>query len=472
MIRNLKTYLVALGLLLITACSSDDNDVVDDSTVDLTEIGPSKKPSFNFAVASDVHFFDPSLIIKDGEAFKKAAQQDRKLLREGAQILDNLIDQVIEKKPQFFMIAGDLTKDGEKISHMNLAKKLRRLKDAGIPTFVIPGNHDINNPHAVAYDGNKTSKTEYIGPNEFAEIYGDFGYNLSTYLERGPELCYLAEPVEGVWLIGIDACIYKNNIAEDYPRTGGELDKKRMDWIKAKIKEGKSQGKQVIAMMHQGLIKHFDLQTFIASFYLVKDYENVSKELANAGLEFIFTGHLHCQNIALEKYGDNSIYEIQTGSAVTYPCPYRTIEIESDKMKVRTHDILLNGSITNNRELRDYAYIEVTDDIFGTIDAFLDANSPNIITDVIFKLFKYVKNNWLDELEPLVGEIYATFLAGDENGVDVEYTHKITERKEDAMEFLGGVFDTFNLPSIFNMIEDMVQDDAPADRNVDLPIKK
>ena len=51
--------------------------------------------------------------------------------------------------------------------------------------------------------------------------------------------------------------------------------------------------------------------------------------LENTGCRLILTGHLHIQDIAYH----NNIYEITTGSLVSYPHPYRIIEVERTDQK-------------------------------------------------------------------------------------------------------------------------------------------
>ncbi|MDN6126389.1 MAG: metallophosphoesterase [Lactiplantibacillus plantarum] len=40
-----------------------------------------------------------------------------------------------------------MTNNGEKASHEYVAKQLRRLTAKHIRVYVVPGNHDLNNPH-------------------------------------------------------------------------------------------------------------------------------------------------------------------------------------------------------------------------------------------------------------------------------------------------------------------------------------
>ena len=64
------------------------------------------------------------------------------------------------------------------------------------------------------------------------------------------------------------------------------------------------------------------------------------KVLQEAGIHLLFTGHLHVQDIAQQ--GD--LYEITTGSLVSYPHAYRTLRITSNlsektTVKIASHQI-------------------------------------------------------------------------------------------------------------------------------------
>ena len=48
------------------------------------------------------------------------------------------MDQVIAEKPSALVLSGDITMNGEKINHEELARKLGKVQEAGIPVLVIP----------------------------------------------------------------------------------------------------------------------------------------------------------------------------------------------------------------------------------------------------------------------------------------------------------------------------------------------
>lgn len=169
------------------------------------------QPEYTLLVCSDPHIMAPELVVQEGSAFDEALRSDRKLLLESVQIFDELVEEALEIRPDLFLICGDLTKDGELASYRYLTQRLDRLAEAGIKVLVVPGNHDINNPHAQVYLGDHTTATEYVTPEQFVQIMAPYGYDSSSSISRGPALCYVSEPLPGLRIIGIDACQYDDN---------------------------------------------------------------------------------------------------------------------------------------------------------------------------------------------------------------------------------------------------------------------
>jgi hypothetical protein len=73
------------------------------------------------------------------------------------------------------------------------------------------------------------------------------------------------------------------------------------------------------------------------SDFIVRDWETASKRLAEAGLKIVFSGHYHTQDIALARFGDDRfLFDVETGSILTYPCPLRFIEMEGSRLAIRS----------------------------------------------------------------------------------------------------------------------------------------
>jgi 3',5'-cyclic AMP phosphodiesterase CpdA len=291
---------------------------------------PNKK-AFQFAVFSDPHYYDTDLGTS-GPAFDAYLAGDRKLLPASPAILDSTIDALLGMKDKldFVIVSGDLTKDGERTGHEKFTARIRALEASGLQVFVCPGNHDINNPNAVSYLGDAISPVDHVTPRQFAEIYADFGYGQA--IERDADsLSYLAEPAPGLWVIAIDSCMYQDNLSTGESAATGALRESTLSWIEAKVAEAKQKGKRVLGFMHHGLVEHFTNQSVLLSDYVVDNWSNVSRRLSEAGLKLVFTGHFHAQDVTRQRWigSDLFLFDVETGSLLTYPDPYRIVSIDA-----------------------------------------------------------------------------------------------------------------------------------------------
>ncbi|MFW5480853.1 MAG: metallophosphoesterase family protein, partial [Prevotella sp.] len=166
---------------------------------------------WKMCVVSDVHLMAPELLKSDGKAFQDYLSSDRKLLGESVEIMDSITNRLLAEHPKVLLVTGDLTKDGERVSHQYLVDHfLSKLRRSGVRVFVVPGNHDVNNPHAVVFDGDKTRRTTTVSPSDFASIYADYGYG-QALARDAVSLSYVAQLAPGLRLIAIDACKYEEN---------------------------------------------------------------------------------------------------------------------------------------------------------------------------------------------------------------------------------------------------------------------
>jgi hypothetical protein len=230
---------------------------------------------------------------------------------------------------QFVLVTGDLTKDGEKQDDELLVSYLGKLKDAGIPAYVIPGNHDILNPQSFSYSLAGTMRVPNVTAGEFAGIYKDYGYGSALYRDPG-SLSYVAEPAPGLWLLALDSCRYADNANRKEEEIDGGFSVSTISWIEDMLSKAASQNIPVIAMMHHGILEHFSGQTKYFPDYVVKDWQEVSSLFASYHVRFVFTGHFHAQDITLRKWDDGRyLYDCETGSLATAPNPVRMVTIDS-----------------------------------------------------------------------------------------------------------------------------------------------
>ena len=319
------------------------------------ETAGARFPETSFAVFSDAHLFLPELGMGQ-PAFEKIKYDDRKMFEHSLALLRAAMAGIRAARPAFVLVPGDLTKDGEEAVHLAMARELQALREDGIPVYVVPGNHDVNNPRAFRYVGNGTRRVSNVGPARFAEIYRDFGYGEA--LERDPSsLAYVAEPVPGLWLLALDACGYELNPGRTHEYTPGFFTPGRLAWARSVLERARGQGKAVIVMLHHGVVEHFPGQAKQFPEYLVRDRQPFARMLAQYGVRTVFTGHFHAQNVAGQWWTTDGRevrppdaaavpeaarfpFDIETGSLVTYPSPWRLVRIDASQvMHVRSFHV-------------------------------------------------------------------------------------------------------------------------------------
>lgn len=287
--------------------------------------------STNFVVLSDPHLYDSETLGSGTPEFDAYLAQDNKMLVQSVDTLSVVINNLKAMPLDFVIIPGDMTKDGELVNHQLMAATLAGLQAGGTKVYVVPGNHDINNPAALSYLASPPTPVAQVTPSQFATIYGNFGYNSALYRDTA-SLSYIAEPVPGLWLFAIDSAEYNNNISLGYPVTGGTLSANTLSWILSMLSTAQQKGKTVIGMMHHGILEHFTGESVIFPDFVLTNWQTVSQTLSNAGLNIIFTGHFHANDITLKNFGSSTLYDIETGSLVTAPVPYRTINFNIANM--------------------------------------------------------------------------------------------------------------------------------------------
>lgn len=350
-------------------------------------------------ILSDTHLMAPELLVEDGEAMERYIAYDRKMLRESPQLMEEAVEAVLAERPHYVLVVGDLTKDGETRSHLMLRDRyLSRLRAAGIGVLVVPGNHDVDNPHAVEFRGSETQRVSTPGAGEFAAIYEDYGYGQAIARDTA-SLSYVVELTDDVRLLCLDACRYEENSYEENTCvTGGRLKDATLDFIREQARAAKSSGCRLLAMMHHGIVEHWTWQSRAMSDYLVAKWKKRVKLLRKLGVEVVFTGHFHANDIS-ERGG---LYDIETGSLVSYPSPYRLAELRGDTLRVETRYLQGTGldmQLPEGMTLRDYSLGYAKEGICSIVSSMFPESCPQSV-----RL----------EACSLLGEAYAAHLAGDE----------------------------------------------------------
>lgn len=316
---------------------------------------PTPYPNSRFAVVSDLHFYDKSLGTTGG-AFQKYLDNDRKLLALSEEIIATAVEKISRENVRFVLIPGDMTKDGERVNHEGLVKLLKKFETSRLKVYVVPGNHDINNGEAVQFEGDKTKPVPSINPQDFKVLYHELGYKDAIAIDED-SLSYTIEPEKNLWVLGLDSCKWKENKPLSHPHTDGSFSAATLAWIESQLILAKKEKKAVIVFMHHGIMEHYPSNQKFYGKYIVDNSETVSTLLAVYGVRMVFTGHYHAQDITKKEFKDSKefIFDIETGSLVTAPCPYRVVEIKNGHTAA-IRSVFIDSIPSMKKKFADYAY--------------------------------------------------------------------------------------------------------------------
>lgn len=165
----------------------------------------------------------------------------------------------LRQKPHAAVLSGDLTDFGRAAEYASLAEQLAPLEAAGIPLYLMPGNHDARDGLRLAFPSH--------------------GYLAQT---AGEPWVQFAVDVGPLRLLALDTVVPM--------QSGGTLDAPRLRWLAAALDEARDRP-VVIAMHHppfRTLIGHMDAIGLAAGSAeleaLVARHRNVER---------VICGHLH-----------------------------------------------------------------------------------------------------------------------------------------------------------------------------------
>lgn len=447
--------------------------------------------NLRIAVMSDLHYLSPDMIA-DTEDFEHAFNSDRKLLKESSSVLHEMLERVRADKPDILLVSGDLTKDGEQECHAALAKQLQQLQQdvPGLKIYVINGNHDIRNYNAKNFntaDGKAVPATR-TEPEDFKRIY-DFVYSDPTVLatftpaegNKAGGLSYVARPVEGLTVIAMDTCRYSSDntsIGDDEHETSGAISADLEKWVIEQTAAAKARGDLVIGLEHHGLVPHFDVQPTILPMYLVNGYERIAQEYADAGMSVVFTGHMHAVDIAaMTTAAGNTFYDIETGSALTYPCPVRFVDLRRSTVGGETNTYM---SVSTKTHIGPIHYTDPATGVAYVIDdlteyarefGFTTAMLKTVAGDFIKSFFgKYLPNDtWpvtkiIANIDQIIDDVAAVPIAEGNNLLDfANWIYRCNLAGEDDGNYPAWVqsgIDQLKSGALLDQVLDIVAKDA------------
>ncbi len=280
------------------------------------------------AVISDCH-------IVAGEQVSLLGKAGGKMDAQSLELLQAALDSIKTEKTDLLLISGDLTYNGEKQGHHTMSDLLHKVSAAGTRVLIVPGNHDILNPYHLG--------DEETTVHDFRTIYADFMGNI----RHEGSLSWAQRIGKDLAIIGLDANIYGTG---QYV-SDGCITRSHLEWLEHTAHTLRSEGRMIIAMVHQQLLEHFENQAslFPSTLYNVKyqkrdnDTQAVTpaelhQAFADAGIHYVVSGHFHVQDIAGADFTVNNrtwrIWDISTGGLSTYPSYFRMLNVDPKSQKV------------------------------------------------------------------------------------------------------------------------------------------
>lgn len=300
---------------------------------------PEEEPELSVILATDIHYLSRDLT-DGGLGFQYMVEHgDGKVVTYIEEITDAFVDEVIDRNPDVVILSGDLTLDGEKKSHEELAEKLYEIEDAGIPVLVIPGNHDINNHHAAKFQGEERLPAEFTTPTEFREIYRHFGYD-EAISEDDTSLSYVYELDEDTRFLMLDTCQYRQKAL-----VGGAILSDTYDWIEEMLEDAWDDGADVIPVGHHNLLDESEIYVDDCT---IEHSEQLVDMLEEWDVPLFLSGHLHVQHNKRSEEG-RGIWEMVTSSLATPACQFGVLSYwHGGSFSYRTGELDVQGWAERN----------------------------------------------------------------------------------------------------------------------------
>lgn len=210
-------------------------------------------------------------------------------------------------------------------------------------------------------------------------------YNLDVTGIHFPDLSYLVEPVNGLWLLALDANVYlpkPNGTGYNGAGIGYnevlEHKKYLLEWTGKIVKQANRLGKTLIAFSHYPMVDFNDgasnemLELFGKTSFQAHRIpsKRVGEAFADLGLKVHVGGHMHLNDTGILKTSKGTLVNIQTPSLAAYVPSYKVITV-TDKKTLAVETVVLDSVLQYD------AFF----DLYTKEHSFLEANFPDRVWD-------------------------------------------------------------------------------------------
>ncbi len=172
---------------------------------------------------------------------------------------------------------------------------------------------------------------------------------------------YLVEPVQGIWLLAIDANVYaptekidiQNPVNPQNFRGSGDAGynmmishkKQVIEWISEVVANAAKEGKTLITFSHFPMLDFYDGNTKTLAAIFGEDQLDIERmptemtmeTMTKTGVRLNIAGHLHFNDTGIRRYGDDFLVNIQVPSLAAYVPGYKILTVENkDIIEVET----------------------------------------------------------------------------------------------------------------------------------------
>ncbi|KKB85938.1 hypothetical protein VW29_04835 [Devosia limi DSM 17137] len=364
------------------------------------------------AILADPHFhdvdFDPAGEGGGPNGLRTLVDttESTRIFNESGPAFRAALDDVVARGISLVVIAGDLTDDGQVFNWRTVNALLDEYRARGLRFYATPGNHDLfamagrnHDKRFLLPDGsnrlvssNASSGAEVIAAEMYCPGYpdvmpmmADLGYvpgpgdlhwespfgtksdwDARSYQVRSPDggtietmldASYLVEPIEGLWLLSLDANVYRPNdrsaveagapAFRDCTDVGWNAvltDKPHLlTWAADVAQRARQQGKRLVAFSHYPVVDPLngsaeDERSLLGDTGFVRRMPEpaVAAALAAAGIGVHFSGHWHINNTASYRGATGSIVNVAVPSLVAYPPGYKLVDIDPNGLQIET----------------------------------------------------------------------------------------------------------------------------------------
>ncbi|OUP15089.1 3',5'-cyclic-nucleotide phosphodiesterase [Lactobacillus johnsonii] len=296
----------------------------------------------SFWVISDTHLIADSLH-DHGQAFsqmQKTSQGKDLYYQETA--LSAFVRMAQKKKPTAIIVTGDVTFNGERVSAEKFAEIFKPLEETQL--LVLPGNHDIYDGWAREFRGKKQYYAGQISPRMWRNIFKTSYKNAVSVDDKS--LAYSVQLNPNYLLILADSNEYGKEESTTAPATAGFLGREQRRWIKAQLQYASENNLQVIFCMHHNLYAH---NAAVNKGYVVDDYRELRKLLAQYNVKLVFSGHIHAQNIMLPQ-DPCPATEVVTASFCSNDQGYGVVKVSPKEVSYTCYHFKMKDYLTDKEK--------------------------------------------------------------------------------------------------------------------------